>query len=46
MPFASRKFKISFPFFTCAAMMAGFPSTVTREPVTVMVSLVSLFGVC
>jgi hypothetical protein len=24
MPFSSRKFKISFPFFTCAAMIAGF----------------------
>src|SRR4030095_1791299 len=46
MPFLSRNFRVSSPFLTWAAMMAGFPPTVTREPVTVIVSLVSIFGVC
>ena len=36
MPLSSRSFKSSFPFVMSAATMAGLPSIVTREPVTVI----------
>ena len=34
VPLSSRSFRTASPFFTSAAMIAGFPANVTREPLT------------
>ena len=46
MPLASRSLKSSFPFVTSAATIIDLPSIVTREPVTLIVSLGWMRGLC